>query len=256
MSPVFIAGLVLFGIFALLMLGYINSQVEKKKLENARRRSDLIDRQSRLAQLSEGLPGQYLTVPFKQMLHELELVFLRGLLQVEAGDKKSLARAEELKERVNQGAAYAIGNPVVQLHSEEQLKEVRFQLESLHAQLKRAAQEQHLPLATAKQWLAHVQEQLIHLYLDFFHYSGQQQLRRGQPRQARLLFERAVTLVRRQQHVHPYKERLVVFEQLLEKTNAIVMEHNQQAAEQSNELSEAMGNMGDDDLWKKKQMYD
>lgn len=256
MSPVFIAGLVLFGIFALLMLGYMNSQMEKNKLEKARRKSELMDRQSRLSGLSEGLPGQYLTVPFKQMLHELELVFIRRMLKDEPANKKLLARAEELNQRVTQGPGYVVINPVLQLHSEEQLKEVRFQLESLYAQLKRAGQEQNVPPATAKQWLNYIQEQLIHLYLDFFHYSGQQQLQRGQPRQARLLFERAVTLIRRQQHVQPYKERLKAFEQLLEKTNSIVLEHNQQSAEQSNELSEAMGNMDDEDLWKKKQMYD
>lgn len=256
MSPIFITGLVLVGIFALLMLGYINSQLEKSRLEKARRRSELLDRQSRLENLSDVLPGQYLTVPLKQGLHQLELGFVRELLQNEPGDKKMQARAEELDARISQGAAYNIANPVRQPGSDEQLKEVRFQLESLHAQLKRAAQEKNLPLAQAKQWLEHIKQQLIHLYLDFFHQSGQQQLQRGEPRQARLLFERAVTLIRKQQHLEPFKERLVSFEQLLEKTNAIVLAHNQQAVEQSNALSEAMGSMNDDDLWKKKQMYD
>lgn len=256
MSPIFITGLVLFGIFALLMLGYINSQLEKSRLEKARRRSELIDRQSRLESLSDALPSQYLTVPLKQGLHQLELVFVRELIENEPGDKKMLARAEELNERISQGAAYSIPNPAAQLSSDEQLKEVRFQLESLHAQLKRAAQEKNLPIAQAKQWLEHIKQQLIHLYLDFFQHSGQQQLQRGEPRQSRLLFERAVTLIRKQQNLTPFKERLANFEQLLEKTNAIVMEHNQQAVEQSNALSEAMGSMEEDDLWKKKQMYD
>lgn len=256
MSSLFITGLVLFGIFALLMLGYINNQLEKNRLEKARRCSELLDRQSRLETLSDAIPQAYLTVPFKQALHQLELGFVRGLLQENADNKKMQARAEELKARIEQGDGYVLTNPATPLRNEEQLKEVRFQLESLHAQLKRAVEEQHLPVATAKQWLAHVQAQLVHLYLDYFHDMGQQHVQRGEARQARLLFERAVTLIRKQQQPKPYQERLAVFEQLLEKTTALVVESNQQGASQGSALAEGVGTLEDEDLWKKKQMYD
>ena len=255
MSPAFIVALVLGGIFALLLIFYLNSQYEKNKLERARRRFELADRQMRLSALSDGLPGQYLTASFKQVLHELELHFALELLKDDAGNKKIQARAEELRERIAQGVAYVVGNSEVKLHTEEQVKEVRFQIESLHTQLRRALEEGLLPVETGRKWLAYLQEQLVTLYLDFFYLSGQNYLQRGLPRQARLMFERAVNLIKKQNNLQPFKERLQTFQSLLEKTTAIVLEHDQQAASQSSELSEII-NETEDDIWKKKQLYD
>lgn len=66
MSPAYIVALVVGGVFALLLLGYASNQHEKHKLERARRRSELNERQMRLASLSDGLPGQYLHARLKQ----------------------------------------------------------------------------------------------------------------------------------------------------------------------------------------------
>lgn len=255
MSPAFIVALVIGGIIALLLVGYLNNQHEAKKLERARRRSELTERQTRLAALSDGVAGQYLTVPFKQALHELELAFVQQLLQEEPDNKKARSRGELLRERISQGTSYKLENAVIALHSEEQVKEMRYQLESLHAQVRRGLQEGMLPATNGQQWLYYLQEQLINLYLDFFHTAGQSHLQRGAPRQARLVFERAVGLIKRQKNLQPYKERLNAFQALLEKTDNIVMEHDQSAVSQANELSESMGE-SDEDLWKKKQMYD
>lgn len=255
MSSAFIIALVIGGIFALLLVGYLSNQHEKNKLERARRRSTLAERQARLASLSDTLPGQYLNVSLKQGLHELELGFIKEFLKEVPDDKKMRAREEALRDRIAEGAAYELANTTVALHSEEQVKEVRFQLESLYAQLRRAHQEGLLPAENARQWLSHLQDQLVNLYLDYFHTAGQNHLQRGLPRQARLVFERAVGLIKRQKNLQPFKERLQGFQALLEKTNRIVMEHDQKASAQASELSESM--TGDDeDLWKKKQMYD
>lgn len=255
MSPVLIVALVVVGVFALLLVGYINSQYEKNKLEKARRRSELTDRQMRINALSEGIPGQYLTVSLKQLLHELELHFITELLKEDAAQEKLQARSEELRARIALGSAYELGNSVQTVHSEDRVKEIRFQLESLYTQLRRALQEGLIPI-TAKQWLQHLQVQLVNLHLDFFHATGQSHLQRGVPRQARLVFERAVGLIKRQKNLQPFKERLDSFQGLLNKTNQIVMEHDQKATSQASELSESMGDDEDDDIWKKKQMYD
>lgn len=256
MSPAFIAALVVGGIFILLMLAYFNNQYEKSKLERARLRSELADRQMRLNVLSEGVPGQYLTVPLKQALHGLELHFVQELLKEAPEDKKMQLRAETLRENLALGGDYKLGNTSTVLHNEEQVKEVRFQLESLYAQLRRAMQEGLLPPDAGRKWLYFLQEQLVNLYLDYFHAAGQSHLQRGLPRQARLVFERAVGLIKRQKNLQPFKERLSGFQQLLDKTNQIVMEHDQKAASEASALSESMSDDDGDELWKKKQMYD
>lgn len=255
MSPAYIVALVVGGVFALLLLGYASNQHEKHKLERARRRSELNERQMRLASLSDGLPGQYLHARLKQGLHELELQFVQEILKDGPDNKKIRLREEELRSRIAQGDSYQVANAVVGLHGEEQVREVRFQLESLYAQLRRAMQEGLLPADSCQQWLHYLQEQLVNLYLDFFHTAGQNHLQRGLPRQARLVFERAVGLIKRQKNLQPFGERLKAFETLLDKTNRIVMEHDQQATSQASELSESMSEETEDS-WKKKQVYD
>lgn len=255
MSPAFIVALVIGGIVTLLLLGYVNNQHEKNKLERARRRAELAERQMRLASLSDGLPGQYLTAALKQGLHELELHFVQEMLKESSADKKMRAREEVLRTRIAQGSGYELANQSMAVHGEEQVKEIRFQLESLHAQIRRALKEGLLPAENGRQWLQHLQEQLVNLYLDFFHTSGQNHLQRGLPRQARLVFERAVGLIKRQKNLQPFKERLSGFQALLDKTNRIVMEHDQQAASEASALSESMTDEADD-IWKKKQVYD
>lgn len=255
MSPAFIVALVIGGVVALLVLGYLSSQHEKNKLERARRRAELAERQMRLASLSDGLPGQYLTAALKQGLHELELHFVQEILKEDSADKKMRAREETLRTRIAQGSGYELANQSMAVHGEEQVKEIRFQLESLHAQMRRALKEGLLPAENGRQWLQHLQEQLVNLHLDFFHTSGQNHLQRGLPRQARLVFERAVGLIKRQKNLQPFKERLSSFQALLEKTNRIVMEHDQQAASEASALSESMTEEADD-TWKKKQVYD
>lgn len=256
MSPAFIVALVVGGVVALLLLGYASNQHEKHKLERARRRAELVERQMRLAGLSDGLPGQYLNADLKQGLHDLELHFVQEILKVDPEDKKMRAREETLRSRIAQGSGYEVDNATTTVHGEEQVKEIRFQIESLHAQLRRAMQDGLLPAEKGRLWLQHLQEQLISLYLDFFHTSGQNHLQRGLPRQARLVFERAVGLIKRQKNLQLFKDRLTVFQALLDKTNRIVMEHDQKATSEASALSESMSEDSDDDLWKKKQVYD
>lgn len=255
MSPASIVALVIGGIIALLLVGYISNQYEAKKLERARRRSELIDRQARLNSLSEGIPGQYLTAPFKQTLHQLELIFVEKLLKQEPANQQLKARNKLLRERLSLGEGYELSNAVVPLHSEAQVKEIRYQLENLYAQVRRAHQEGLIAADTGRQWLFFLQEQLVNLNLDFFHTAGQSYLQRAMPRQARLLFERAVGLIKRQKNLQPYQQRLDVFQRLLEKTNNIVMELDQNTVSQTNELAESMSDL-DEDSWKKKQVYD
>lgn len=256
MSPVLIIGLAVGGVVALLVVGYIHNVLERNKLEQARRRSELYDRQLRMEQLSESVPAQFLTVDLKQLLHQLELHFVDELVKEVPKDAKKQARAEELRARLEQGNAYSITNATIKLHSEEQVKEVRFLLESLYAQIKRATEERLVPLDKGRAVLAFIQQQLLVLYLDYFHEMGAQQLQAGQPRQARLNFERAINLIKKQKNIDPYKEKLAIFTSLLEKTGELVLEHNKQAADQDNVLSEAVGSLPTDEEWKKKALYD
>lgn len=253
MSSVTIIVLILGGIVALLMVGYLNSTVEKNKLEKARKRAELSERQQRIEALSEALPRQFLTVALKQLLHKLELHFVEGILANDAQNKKMQGRALLLNERLGLGEQYAIGNPETSMQTEEQVKETRFQLESLQAQLVRAAEEQLITVVQLKPAVAHIQVQLINLYLDYFRASGQRFMQQGQPRQARLAYERAVKLLKRQT-APQFTQQLPQFEQLLDRASKLVLEQTQKTAARENELSGAVDS--EQDEWKKKQLYD
>ncbi|MCK9236813.1 MAG: hypothetical protein M0Q29_02510 [Thiopseudomonas sp.] len=254
MSSATIIVLILGGIVALLIVGYLNNAVEKTKLDKARKKAELTERQQRIEALSEALPRQLLTVAIKQLLHKLELHFVEGVLANDAQNKKMQGRALLLKERLELGEQYAIGNPETNTQTEEQVKEVRFQLESLQTQLTRAAEERLIPVAQLKPAVAHIQLQLINLYLDYFRASGQRFMQQGQPRQARLAYERAVKLLKRQT-APQFAQQLPQFEQLLDKASKLVLEQTQNTATRGNELSGAVESEQTDE-WKKKQLYD
>lgn len=254
MTSTTIVLLILGGIVALLLVGYLNNVVEKQKLERARKKAEMAERQQRLESLSESLPKQFLTVPLKQTLHELELHFAEGLLANDPKNRKVESRILLLKERIAEADRHVIGNPEASLQTEEQVKEIRFLLESWQAQLTRAAEDQLVSATQLKPMLNHIQQQLLKLYLDYFRLSGENFMRQGLPRQARLAYERAVKLLQRQT-APQFAEQRSEFEKLLEQANASVLEHTRKTAEQDNQLAGAVGTEQTDE-WKKKQLYD
>lgn len=254
MSSVTIIVLILGGIVALLLVGYLNNSVEKNKLEKARKKAEQSERQQRIEALSESLPKQFLTVALKQLLHKLELHFVEGVLANDAQNKRMQGRKLLLKERLEQGEQYAIGNPEVSVQTEEQVKEIRFQLESLQTQLVRATEEKLVPVEQLKPAVAHIQMQLINLYLDYFRVSGQRFMQQGQSRQARLAYERAVKLLKRQT-APQFTQQLGQFEQLLAQATKLVLEQTQATTSSGSELSGAVDSEQSDE-WKKKQLYD
>ncbi|NLZ78107.1 MAG: hypothetical protein GX908_01170 [Gammaproteobacteria bacterium] len=257
MSSTIIVSLVIGAIVILLLVGYLNNALEKSKLEKARRKADLIDRQRRCSSLSETLPGQLMSVELKQLLNRIELKLNDELLAVDANNTACQARAAQLREWATQGEALAVNNTVLTITSDAQIKDVRFQLESLQTQIKRAAEDKVISNAEAKQWLAEVRRMLVSVYIDYFQRTGQELLAQQRTQQARLVFERAVQFLQKQKDPAPYKASLDEFKALLTQASALSAAQTQAAATQSNELTAAVEQENEDDTqWQKKQMYD
>lgn len=255
MSSMTIVELVLAAIFLLLLLGYLNHVLEKNKIEKARKKAEQAERQKRLEMLSESIPRQFLTPDFKQLLHQVELHFAKQLLDAEPDNKKVEARLLQLQERLELGAAYQSDNPQLLLQDEAQVKEVRFLLESLQAQLVRAAQERVLPAHELKSAVAHIQLQLINLYLEYFRSNGQRMMQQGQYRQAKIAYERAVKLIKRQTSTQ-FTSQLDKFTQLLSQAEAAVEQQNHQSLSGQNDLAGQVESEAGEEAWKKKQLYD
>ncbi|MFR0688068.1 hypothetical protein ACLUTX_01615 [Enterobacterales bacterium AE_CKDN230030158-1A_HGKHYDSX7] len=256
MSPIVITVLVLVGIALLVAIGYINHLVENRKLEQARLKADLADRCRRCADLSESLPGQFMSPALKLLLSGFELTLSERLLAVDKQNATLKQRLEELRALVAKGEAIPVKNAPQPILTEAKAKDVRFLFEALHAQLTRCAQDNMLPRAEAQKWVKETRHLLTLLHIEFFGNLGQQALQQGQPRQARLAFERGVQYLQKQPEIGRYQAQLKQMEAQLAHANALVLETSQPAVDEQSELGDGLKALDEDDIWKKKNLYD
>lgn len=256
MSPIVITVLVLVGIALLVAIGYINYLVENRKLEQARLKADLSDRCRRCADVSESLPGQFMSPALKLLLSGFELSLSERLLAVDKQNAALKQRMEELRALVAKGESIPVKNPPQPILTEAKAKDVRFLFEALHAQLTRCAQDNMLPRVEAQKWVKEIRHLLALLHIEFFGNLGQQALQQGQPRQARLAFERGVQYLQKQPEIGRYQAQLKQMEAQLAHANALVLETSQPAADEQSELGDGLKALDEDDIWKKKNLYD
>lgn len=255
MSPLVITLLIVAGIVVLFLIGYINHVVENNKLEKARLKADLADRLRRCEDVSESLPGQFMTPALKLVLTRFMLQFAERLLAVDKSQAKVKDRADELRGLVAQGEDIPVRNQPQLIVNETKAKEVRLILELLHGQITRAAQDNLLPQAEAKQWLQEVKHILVQVHIELFTNAGQNALQQGQPGHARLAFERGVQYIRKQPDTKRYQTPLALLERQLARANALVLENTKPTVDEANELTAGLKAMDDEDDWKKKK-YD
>lgn len=256
MSPILITLLVIGGVVLLLAIAYINQMVEANKIEKARIRAELTDRLRRCADLNETFPGQLMSPALKQMLIRLQVNAVERLLTLNKNDQEAKSKLDELHKQQALGDAIAVNNPQEHILSEAKGKEVRFQLESLHAQLTRAVKEGVITPAEGKHWVGQIRHMLCQVHIELFSNLGQQALQKQQPGQARLAFERGVQYLSKQPDQVAYKEALDKFQNQLARANALVLDNIKLAKDQPSELDTGLNSLGGDDEWKKKNIYD
>ncbi len=256
MSPLVITLLIVAGIVILFVIGYINHMVENNKLERARLKADLADRIRRCNDVSDSLPGQFMTPALKLLLTRLLLQFAERLLAVDKTQAGVKDRVDELRALVAQGDGIPVRNPPQPIVNEAKAKEVRVTLEILHGQITRAAQDNLLPNAEAKQWLQEVRHILVQLHIELFTNTGQNAMQQGQPGHARLAFERGVQYIRKQPDAKRYQAPLSQLEKQLARANSMVLENTKPATDEPNELTDGLKSLDGDEDWKKKNMYD
>lgn len=256
MSPLVITALVVAGIVLLIAIVFINQQVENRKLEKARQKADLLDRYRRCSEVAEMLPAQFIAAPLKLLLSRFELSLGERLLALDKQNPQIGERVAELRRLVDLGNAIPVNNPPQPILTEAKAKDVRFLFEALHAQITRFAQEGQLPRSEAQQWIKEVRHLLTQLHIEFFSNLGQQALQQGQPRQARLAFERGVQYLQKQPELGRYQAQLQQMEQLLARANALVLESTAPVQQEPSELTDGLKALDEEDIWKKKNLYD
>ena len=253
MSPVVITILIVAGITILIAIAFINSTLEKNKLEKARQKADLTDRVRRCGNLSESMPGQMMSPALKLLLSKIELQLGEQLLPLDKGNAPLLGRLGDLRTQVAMGESIPIKNPPQPVLAEAKAKEIRFQLEALHSLIVRAQQDGQLNAADAKNWSGEIRTMLVLIHIELFSNLGLQALQQSQPRQARLAFERGVQYLQKQADVSRYQAQLQKLQQQLAHANALVLETSQPNPDDNSQLNEGLKSLADeDDGWKKK----
>ena len=256
MTPSMIALLVVAGIVLLIAIAYLNHAVENNKLEKARQKVELNDRIRRCSEVNETFPGQLMSPALKLLLTRLELNATQRLLHLQKNSASTKARVAELNALVGQGESIPVNNPPRPILSEAMAKDVRFALETLHGQITRAAKDNVLSNAQAKEWLKEVHHLLMVVHIEFFNNLGQHALQQAQPGQARLAFERGVQYLRKQPEPATYSQHLQLLEKQLARANSMVLTNIQPAEDEVNELTEGLKVVDADADWKKKVIYD
>ena len=256
MTPLMITLLIVAGIAILIAIGYLNNVVESNKLEKTRLKMELTDRLRRCGEISETFPGQLMTPSLKHLLARLALNLNQRLLQLDKHNAAIKERLGELETEIGKGDGITVANPPTPILTEAKAKDVRFLLEALHAQITRAAQEGFLPPNEAKNWIKEVRHILVLLHIEFFNNLGQELLQKDQPGQARLAFERGVQYLRKQPEPRLYEEQLKYLEKLLKRTNNVLLENQEPAEDEVNELTEGLKADETETQWKKKVIYD
>ncbi len=256
MSPLLITALIIGGIALLIAIGYINHVVENSKLEKARLKAELNDRVRRCAQISESLPGQFVSPSLKLLMSQIELSLSEQQLALEKkADAGLKARIEELRALVAKGESIPVRNPPQAILTEDKAKEVRFLFEALHAQLTRFTRTATCRAAGADLGQGDSPPPGAPAYrvLRQSRPAGPAAERTapGAPglRTRRPVPAQAAELAR-------YQAELQQMEAQLARANAMVLNNSQPASEEPSELNEGLKALDADDLWKKKNVYD
>lgn len=255
MSPVLIAGLVLAGLFILILIGFINQVVEKKNLEKARAKAELSNRMRRCADLSDSFPGQMMPPALKLMLTQLELHAGERLLALDKKNQTLTSRVELLRNAAAMGDAIPVTNAPVKILTEAQAKAVRLLLEDLHAQVVWANKQGQLDTASAKRWVAEVQRMMVILHIEYFNNLGKQALQQGNAHKARLAFERGIQHVRKQPDKASFQSQLKQLEAHFAHASQLEQTQHKPRPDETSELAEGLKDLESEDDWKKNNIY-
>ncbi|AMA45201.1 hypothetical protein ACI2KC_14575 [Pseudomonas monteilii] len=255
MTPFLITLLVVAGIALLIVIGYLNNLVENTRLDRARLKIDLNERQRRCGDISETFPGQFMSPALKLLLARIELDLNQRLLALDKRDVRLKTRIAELEQLVALGEKIPVNNPPSPIGSEAKAKDIRVLLEVLHHQVVRATHENVLTREEGKYWVKQIQHILVLLHIEFFNNLGQQCLVKGEPGQARLAFERGVQYLSKQPEPAVYKEQLTYLEKLLARANAQALDQLEPTEDEDNQLTQGL-KTDEDENWKKRALYD
>lgn len=253
MSTTLIAILVVGGLVLIVGIGFFSQAMERARLEKARKLAELQARWNHCNSVSDGLPGQFMTVELKQLLLSVEASLLEQLLKLDPRSNRHAARLAEVREQTGKSAPQVANVPVA-INNELTAQTVSRQLADLVQLVDLAGTTGVLDAQGHLQWTQQVRRYQLETSLTLYRALADTAMREGKPRVAKLQYERAVAyLARRDSGASP--EQMAVFRQLLLQTEQAVIQMEQGVP--GTELAAGVQALEEDDqAWRKKALYD
>ena len=148
---------------------HINHVVENSKLEKARLKAELNDWVRRCAQISESLPGQFVSPSLKLLMSQIELSLSEQQLALQKkADAGLKARIEELRALVAKGESIPVRNPPQAILTEDKAKEVRFLSKPCMPSSPVSPRTATSPRSEAQIWVKEIRHLLVRPHIEFF----------------------------------------------------------------------------------------
>jgi|GEM_PF-6839404 len=202
--------------------------------------------QDALTHLAPALLGQQL----RQFIAG-ELVDLRQqLCQLAPGlpSRDALAQAQALQGRLGESTESDSDTPP----HPGRLREARQLLRQIHSHIRERHEQGQLGHSQAQEHVRQIKQGLLQLQLDGFELAAEKALAADKLALARHYHQRALTLLHQHSHGAQYDDKIARLETLIKELDDL--EKQQQAAAMPS--SEAWNQLGNDESWKKKTLYD
>lgn len=255
MSPMLIGVLVAIGVAVLISIGFISHSLERSRLEKARQVAELSARIRHCNNIAAQLPGQFMSTELATLLLGIEQSMLLQLQKLDRRNPKVDKELASVRQQLA-GGEPAINNPPRQIADEAQAREARDLLENLHKLIGQAHRDGLLDKAGMARWSAQIRQFLTTTAMEMYQNLARTAVQEGKPRIAKLQYERALGYLQKQNDP-AYAELYAKLRAKLKHAEELTVQSELRAADGHSELEAGIAELDkDDELWKKKAVYD
>lgn len=247
--------LVAIGVAVLIGIGFISHSLERARLERARQVAELSARVRHCSAIAGGLPGQFMSPELATLLLSIEQHLLLQWQKLDRKNPKIDKLLSGVRQQLN-GGEPAISNAPRQITNEAQGKEVRDQLENLHKLIGQAHRDGLVDKQAMSRWSTQIRQFLTMGTIEMYQNMARNAIQEGKPRIAKLQYERALGFLQKQNDP-AYAELYAKLRVKLKQAEDAAIRSELQSTDGHSELEAGIAELDkDDELWKKKAVYD
>lgn len=210
-----------------------------------------------------GFPQGFLPPELTMLVQKSLLEIFNQLADLEPDNDQHKVELQALSQQMNDARRQPSRQANVRLENPQQISEVKACLEELHKYVFQLEEKGRIPRANADAYRASIRELVVNITVDSYHLAGKQALDKDKPRLALHNLQLALKLMGRERNAGNFDQRIADLQQqcasLQEKISAedalTIRPHMEE--DELNSLDEQWNEFGgNDNHWKKKQVYD